>query len=123
MGYTLETTAMRSLGLTSAAAMAARRPAPPPPTRSTSCEETSMVPTSRQVGSRTNRGRVRHIVLPNPDGRNRSNPAPRPALPVRLVWHEDRSDRLLGNVVSHELDLMLSVSSAEAIVRASAICQ
>src|SRR5271165_2026940 len=44
MGYTLDTTAMLSLGLTSAAAIAARSPAPPPPTRSTSCDEASMIP-------------------------------------------------------------------------------
>src|SRR5437667_12342127 len=42
MGYTLEITATRSLGLVSTAAMAARRPAPPPPTMSTSQEEISM---------------------------------------------------------------------------------
>src|SRR5262245_16922624 len=42
MGYTLDRTAMLSLGLTSAAAIAARRPAAPPPTSSMSWVETSM---------------------------------------------------------------------------------
>src|SRR5713226_10594090 len=64
IGYTLEMTAMRSFGLTSAAAMAARSPAPPPPIRRTSCDEASMaLPKSGNARRAAfDRAQVRHIL-------------------------------------------------------------